>query len=53
MMREEGVLLSKDGPKENILKIKPPIVFDMENAKELIEKLEKCFDKLEDYVKNK
>ena len=47
MMRAEGVLLSRDGPKENIIKMKPPIVFGMDNANEVLEKLEKCFDKLE------
>jgi 4-aminobutyrate aminotransferase-like enzyme len=51
MMRAEGVLLSRDGPKENIIKMKPPIVFSMENANEVLEKIEKCFDKIENCAK--
>jgi 4-aminobutyrate aminotransferase-like enzyme len=31
-MREEGVLLSTDGPLENVIKIKPPLVFSESNA---------------------
>ena len=45
-MRSEGVLLSRDGPCENIIKIKPPIVFSLENAEELLSKLDKCFEEL-------
>ena len=35
-MKEQGVLMSSDGPDQNVLKIKPPMVFSYENAKELI-----------------
>jgi ethanolamine-phosphate phospho-lyase len=35
-MREKLVLVSRDGPKHNILKIKPPIVFNKENVDTLI-----------------
>lgn len=31
-MRDKGVLLSTDGPDENVIKIKPPMVFDRANA---------------------
>src|SRR5436305_1530804 len=31
-MRERGILLSTDGPFNNVLKIKPPLVFTEENA---------------------
>ena len=31
-MREKGVLVSRDGVKGNVLKIKPPIVFDKNNV---------------------
>jgi 4-aminobutyrate aminotransferase-like enzyme len=31
-MREHGVLVSTDGPADNVLKIKPPIVFDRADA---------------------
>ena len=32
MMRERHVLVSRDGKKGNVLKIKPPIVFNKENV---------------------
>jgi 4-aminobutyrate aminotransferase-like enzyme len=35
-MKEKGILLSVDGPLHNVLKIKPPIVFDRENADFLV-----------------
>ena len=31
-MKEKGILISTDGPDHNILKIKPPLVFNRENA---------------------
>jgi 4-aminobutyrate aminotransferase-like enzyme/Ser/Thr protein kinase RdoA (MazF antagonist) len=40
-MKEEGILLSTDGPLHNVIKIKPPLVFTKENSDYLIEKLEK------------
>jgi len=40
-MKELGVLMSSDGPDQNVLKIKPPMVFSYENAKELIQCLKK------------
>jgi len=42
-MKDHGILMSTDGPDHNILKIKPPIVFSLENAKELINYLKKIF----------
>ncbi|MGX1929750.1 aminotransferase class III-fold pyridoxal phosphate-dependent enzyme [Flagellimonas sp. 2504JD4-2] len=35
-MKDHGILMSTDGPDHNVLKIKPPLVFSMENAQELI-----------------
>ena len=35
-MREEGILISTDGPLHNVLKIKPPMVFDRDDADRLI-----------------
>jgi 4-aminobutyrate aminotransferase-like enzyme/Ser/Thr protein kinase RdoA (MazF antagonist) len=48
-MREKGILMSTDGPYENVLKIKPPIVFSKANANFLID----CMDKVlkEDFMK--
>ena len=40
-MRELGVLMSTDGPFHNVLKIKPPIVFDKKDADFLMGMLER------------
>jgi len=40
-MKEYGILMSTDGPDHNVLKIKPPMVFTSDNAKELIFYLQK------------
>jgi len=39
-MKEEGILVSVDGPLYNVLKIKPPIVFNKENADHYIDTLD-------------
>jgi hypothetical protein len=39
-MKEKGILISTDGPDHNILKIKPPLVFNRENALFLTETLD-------------
>jgi 4-aminobutyrate aminotransferase-like enzyme len=38
-MRDLGVLISTDGPADNVLKIKPPIVFDVTHADVLVDAL--------------
>ena len=35
-MRDKGILISTDGPLHNVLKIKPPLVFTLENADFLV-----------------
>lgn len=35
-MKDHGILMSTDGPDHNVLKIKPPLVFTEENARELV-----------------
>lgn len=45
-MRNKLVLISRDGPKSNVLKIKPPMVFNKQNVDTLIEKLKETFDEL-------
>jgi 4-aminobutyrate aminotransferase-like enzyme len=42
-MKDCNILMSTDGPEQNVLKIKPPMVFSQENAKELIARLEQVF----------
>lgn len=39
-MKAKGFLLSTDGPLHNVLKIKPPMVFDKKNAVEMVKALE-------------
>ena len=48
-MKDHGILMSTDGPDHNVLKIKPPIVFTKENAKELLFYLKKILN--EDFMK--
>jgi 4-aminobutyrate aminotransferase-like enzyme len=40
-MREEGILLSTDGPDHNVLKIKPPMCFTREDAGRLVATLDR------------
>lgn len=39
-MRDKGILMSTDGPHENVLKIKPPIIFSKTDADFLLENIE-------------
>jgi 4-aminobutyrate aminotransferase-like enzyme len=39
-MRERGILLSTDGPFENVIKIKPPLVFTAEGADRVVGELD-------------
>jgi 4-aminobutyrate aminotransferase-like enzyme/Ser/Thr protein kinase RdoA (MazF antagonist) len=43
-MKEEGILLSIDGPLHNVLKLKPPLVFSLEDADFLVRTLDKVLD---------
>ena len=49
-MKDHGILMSTDGPDHNVLKIKPPMVFSIQNAKELLGYLKKILG--EDFMKN-
>ena len=40
-MKAHGILISVDGPQNNVIKIKPPMCFSRENAEELIRYLRK------------
>ena len=44
-MKNIGFLLSTDGPNHNIIKIKPPLVFNKKNADELVEKIDERISK--------
>ena len=39
-MRDRGILLSTDGPLHNVVKIKPPLVFDEDDADRLVANLD-------------
>jgi 4-aminobutyrate aminotransferase-like enzyme len=45
-MRDRGFLISTDGPLYNVLKIKPPIVFNKKNATDMVEHLDQVLTKL-------
>ena len=45
LMKENGILLSTDGPDHNVIKIKPPMVFNDDNAVFLVETLDKILIK--------
>ncbi len=46
-MKDRGFLLSTDGPLHNVLKIKPPIVFNKENAKALADNLDEVLGEIQ------
>jgi 4-aminobutyrate aminotransferase-like enzyme/Ser/Thr protein kinase RdoA (MazF antagonist) len=45
-MREMGILLGTDGPHHNVVKIRPPMPFDVEDAALLIDALARAFGEL-------
>ncbi|PRY49587.1 acyl-CoA reductase-like NAD-dependent aldehyde dehydrogenase [Geodermatophilus tzadiensis] len=46
-MLRRGVLISKIGPRENVLKIRPPMVFEHEHLDLLVDRLTASLDELE------
>jgi 4-aminobutyrate aminotransferase-like enzyme/Ser/Thr protein kinase RdoA (MazF antagonist) len=48
-MKEHGILISVDGPQNNVIKIKPPMCFSRENAGDLIRYLRKILG--EDFMR--
>jgi 4-aminobutyrate aminotransferase-like enzyme len=50
-MKYYGFLMSVDGPDDNVIKIKPPMVFSPHNAEQLLSYLSKVFseNKMQDY----
>jgi 4-aminobutyrate aminotransferase-like enzyme/Ser/Thr protein kinase RdoA (MazF antagonist) len=47
-MKDHGILMSTDGPDHNVLKIKSPIIFNIDNAKDLVYYLRKILS--EDFM---
>jgi 4-aminobutyrate aminotransferase-like enzyme len=45
-MRKEFILLSLDGPYSNVMKFKPPLCFNKENAQHLIKTLDSVLSQL-------
>eukprot|EP01137_Pigoraptor_chileana_P025493 Opistho-2@95064 len=45
-MKEMGILLGRDGPHDNVIKIKPPICFTRQNAETLVGALHTALEQL-------
>lgn len=45
-LKEQGILVSTMGPYDNVLKIRPPLIFNQSNADELLEKLGYCLSQI-------
>ena len=45
-MKDRGILLSTDGPLHNVIKIKPPLVFDTKNADSVVSHLDEVLEML-------
>lgn len=45
-MREKLILVSRDGPLHNVLKIKPPMVFNKQNVDTLVDNLKVVLDEI-------
>ena len=46
-MRDEGILISADGPNENVLKIKPPLVITKEDADHFMDVFVRALESIE------
>lgn len=49
-MREEKILISSDGPDNNVLKFKPPMVFTTQDVDRLVDTLDRVLAELDDTV---
>ena len=43
-MRQRGVLISSEGPSDNVLKIRPPLTFQETHVDQLVSMLDECLD---------
>ena len=48
-MKEFGILMSTDGPDDNVVKIKPPMVFDEINVEEVLSRMKKILKELKEH----
>ena len=48
-MKQNGILMSTDGPDQNVIKIKPPLIFSLTNVEEVLYFLKKILN--ENYMK--
>lgn len=46
-MKDRKILISSDGPDDNILKVKPPMVFTIENVNDLVSTLDEVLGEVE------
>lgn len=46
-MRDEKILISRDGPDSNVLKFKPPMVFSTQDADRLVDTLDRVLAELD------
>ena len=49
-LKDEKIIMSTEGKYGNVLKIKPPMTFDSENAKYLLSKLHDIFSEVKKYL---
>ena len=45
-MKEEKILLQSDGPYNNVLKLKPPLVFDKKDADRFVDTLDQILEEI-------
>jgi 4-aminobutyrate aminotransferase-like enzyme/Ser/Thr protein kinase RdoA (MazF antagonist) len=45
-LKQRGILISSDGPHDNVLKIKPPMVISAQECTRVVEALDKCLHEL-------
>lgn len=46
-MKEKKILVSSDGPDNNVLKLKPPMVFTLENANHFVSVLDEVLEEVD------
>lgn len=46
-MKERKILISSDGPDNNVLKLKPPMVFNIENVNHFVSVLEEVLEEID------